>query len=190
MRILFFILSVILLSSCSALQKDVIIIDEPNHESKSNLLTEPLIKEDCIVFPYDNSNTPCNLLGWQSFTYQSLTHTKKAHQAALLLLGNEPGVAYKQLILLSNKHETLEVRSRAKAAMFNISKTNLNNFGHFFYMLAIYNEHDLLNEKSALQLKAELKKVNKKNIKLTNELNNAQSKIEAIMDIEKNLNTN
>ena len=190
MRILFFLLSVILLSSCSVLQKDVIAIDEPNHESKSSLLTKPLIKEDCIVFPYDNSSTPCNLLGWQSFAYQSLTHTKKAHQAALLLLGSEPGVAYKQLILLSNNHEALEVRSRATAAMFNLSKTNLNNFGHFFHMLAIYNEHDLINEKSVLQLRSELKRINKKNVKLTNELNNAQSKIEAIMDIEKNLNTN
>ena len=184
MRILFFVLSVVLLSSCSALQREV-----TGEDPKANLLNEPSF-ENCETFPYDDSESPCNLLGWQSFAYQSLTQTPKEHKMALFLSENTPGAMYKELILLSNDNETFETRTLATAAMFTLSKNHLNSFGHFFYMLAVFTEHDLNNEKDVTYLKSKLKKLTNKNTKLKTELNNAQSKIQAIIDIEKNINTN
>lgn len=184
MRILFFVLSIVLLSSCSYLQRENV-----GAEAQSKQLEAPLL-ENCETFPYDDSDTPCNLLGWQSFAYQSLTQSREEHKKALRMLENSPGAAYKKLILLSNNNEKLTTRSQATEAMFKLSKNHLNNFGHFFYMLALYTKHDLTNEKNVISLKSKLKKLSSKNSKLKTELNNAQSKIQAIIDIEKNINTN
>ena len=184
MRILFFVLSVVLLSSCSALQREF-----AGEDQKANQLNEPSYK-NCETFPYDDSESPCNLLGWQSFAYQSLTQTPKEHKTALVQLENTPGAKYKELILLSNHNETYETRTQATAAMLTLSKKHLNSFGHFFYLLTVYTEHDINNEKDVIYLKSKLKKETSKNNKLKTELNNAQSKIQAIIDIEKNINTN
>lgn len=165
-----------------------LMIDKPISELKASLPIAPEKKESCIIFPYDNSNSPCNLLGWQSFAYQSLTHTKREHQVALLS-SSQLSSYYKQLILMSHHFEEREVRAQAVTAMFNISRAYSDSFGHFFYILATYTEQHLINENNAEQLKSKLKKTNKKNAQLASELKDAQSKIQAIMDIEKNLKT-
>lgn len=184
MRILLFVLSVFLLPACSYLDREGM-----TSEANAAHSNEPSL-ENCNAFPYDTSDTPCNLLGWQSFAYQALTQTPKEHKTALLLLENSLGAEYKKLILLSNDNETFATRTQASKQMFKLSKTHLNSFGHFFYMLAVYTEHALTNEKSTMDLKAKLKKSSNKNAKLKTELSNAQSKIQAIIDIEKNINTN
>lgn len=185
MRILLFVFFVFLLLSCRSLPKETTIV-----EPKPIILNEPLVKKECTTFPYDESDTPCNLLGWQLFAYQSLMHTKKEHQAALILSVNNNYSSNKKLILRISAHEKIEVRTQATSAMLALSKRHLNNFGHFFHMLAIYSEHELRNVKKVKGLKVELTKIKNKNIKLKKELDTAQSKIQAIMDIEKNIKAN
>ncbi|TEW44294.1 hypothetical protein [Psychromonas algicola] len=184
MRILFFVLSAFLLSACS----------QQGFTSVFNSLTgnfsESSLKDECEVFPYDNSDSACNLYGWQTFAYQSLAHTKAEHQQALTALGELNGDTYKRLILLSQHHETVNVRLKATDTLFAIAKANDNSFGHFFYILATHNKQDLVNKKNAIYLNAKLKKQTQTSAKLKAELISAQAKIEAIMDIEKTLNTN
>ena len=184
MRILFFVLSAFLLSACS----------QQGFTSVFNNLTgnfsESTLKEQCEEFPFDNSDTACNLYGWQTFAYQSLSQNEAQHQRALTGLNSLKGDSYKRLILLSQHHEAVNVRLKATDALFAIAKINDNSFGHFFYILATHNKQDLVNKKEAIYLNAKLKKQTQTSAKLKAELSSTQAKIEAIMDIEKTLNTN
>ena len=182
MRILFFVLSIFLLSACSH-QQFTSVIDH----FKGSLSPDTLEEECDETFSYDNSGSPCNIYGWQLFVYQSLAQTQEAHDQTLLNLGNNPGDTYKRLILLSHHHEPLNVRIEATDALLNIAKANSNSFGHFFYIIATYNKQDLAHQKEAVYSQDKLKQ---KNTKLKRELNKTKAKIQAIMDIEKNLNTN
>jgi hypothetical protein len=144
----------------------------------------------CPIFPYDNSDRPCNLVGWQQFAYQAMKASESEHRAALLLLSNTQEDTYKTLIIESSIYEPDDVRQQAIAAMFKISEENINHFGHFFYLLATYNHTRLLNEKKIIRVERQLKTQINKNTKLKKQLADTQAKIQAIMDIEQDLNTN
>ena len=184
MRILFLILSVLLLSSCSQQGFTSVFNHLKGDASASSLESE------CIEFPFDETSTGCNLYGWQRFAYEALKQTKSDHENALAHLGAENADAYKRLILLSQPHEAINVRLQATETMLAIAETNNNSFGHFFYMLATHNKQDLSNKKEMIYLNTKLKKQIQMNAQLKAELASTQAKIEAIMDIEKTLNTN
>ena len=129
-------------------------------------------------------------MGWQQFAYQVLRASETEHKAALLFLTNTHEDTYKKLIIESSVYESDDVRQAAIAAMFKISEEHINHFGHFFYLLATYNHTRLLNEKKAVLAEKKLKNQINKNTKLKKQLNDAQAKIQAIMDIEQHLNTN
>lgn len=177
MKILLLILSSFLLSACS-------------QQGLNAIFSASSLESKCDYFPYDDTDTACNLYGWQTFSYDSLKHNKQQHQQALMDLTTTIDDSYKRLILLSQHHETVNVRLKATDAMFAIAKANDNSFGHFFYILATHNKQDLVNKKNAIYLNAKLKKQTQTSAKLKAELVSTQAKIEAIMDIEKTLNTN
>lgn len=210
MKKLFCVLSIFLLSSCSNVQFPLL-IDGSSSQNKE------ILKGSCGVYPYDTSEAPCNIFGWQSFIFYSLSHTKEEHDAALLSLRKAPYDRFKRLILLSDQYEPLDVRIRSTDAIFNVSRQYLNRFGELFFIIATYQKNDLLNQQnaielkaklkkisenntklkeetlnkqSAIELKAELKKISEKNTKLEEELTATEAKIQAIMEIEENLNTN
>lgn len=184
MRILFLILSVFLLSSCS--QQGVTSVF--NHLKGG--VSASSLESKCTEFSFDESSTECNLYGWQHFAYEALKQTKSEHENALTHLGAKSADAYKRLILLSQPHETINVRLQATETMLAIAEANNNSFGHFFYILATHNKQDLSSKKEIIYLNTKLTKQTQMNTQLKVELASTQAKIEAIMDIEKTLNTN
>ena len=181
MRILFFVLSIILLPACTLTQPATDTAEPRSQE------TTTVLSGECDTFPYDESNTPCNQLGWMTFASHSLKQNKAEHKLALV---ETQGNKYKELILKSSYHESLKTRTEATDALLKIAKTKTGNFADLFYLLATYSKHTLLNKRNVANLKAKLKVANKNNTALQTQLNETQAKIEAIMDIEKNLNTN
>tara|TARA_R110001583_G_scaffold21088_1_gene80255 strand:- start:22334 stop:22876 length:543 start_codon:yes stop_codon:yes gene_type:complete len=179
-RILFFVASLVLLSAC--------VHDNGMHDVDKVVLTEKPLT--CLVFTYDNSDLPCNLLGWQIFAYQALKANEEDHKSALLSLTHASENTYKKLILESSAFEPDAVREQAIQAMFRISEENINHFGHFFYLLATYQHTHLLDKQNAILAEKKLKIQIKKNAQLKKQLNDAQAKIQAIMDIEQDLKTN
>jgi len=159
-------------------------------QTEKNNLSSLALEASCITYPYDNSEDECNLYGWQKFVNESLTHTKKEHDMALLEIEKDLENDYKRLILLSHYYENINIRAQATDDMIKVSQENLNSFGQFLSILATYNQRDIDHQRSRLTLQARLKKSAKKNANLKSELNQTQLKIQAIMDIEKNLSTN
>jgi len=184
-RILVFTLTFVLLSGCSYQKLNSMMLN-----FQGGLSSDTLDAECDDAFNYDNSDSPCNLYGWQRFVHQSLKQTKEAHDQALFELGNSLGDTYKRLILLSQPHEPLNVRIEATEAILNVGKANTNSFGQFFYIIATYNEQNIAHQKEALYAENKLNKLAQKNTRLKKELEKTQAKIQAIMDIEKTLNTN
>lgn len=177
MKRLIVISALLLLSACSQLRLSV----------NSGVPTQ---QKYCTHFPYDDSQTSCNLLGWQAFAYQSLTYTQAEHEAALYALGNGAENRYKRLILLSTYHETDAVREVAIDALLKIAEDKLGRFSQLFTIIANLQKTALENQKTTKDLQAKLKKMTKKNTALTSQLADTKAKIQAIMDIEKNLSTN
>jgi len=186
-KLLFFILSLFLVAACTHLQPLLLL---NNSESDTNLSPSEILRERCDGYAYDNTDEPCNLIGWQEFVYQSLLQTKAQHAETLNKLGNTHGDVYKRLILLSMRYESLEVRNHAKDVMLNVSAENPNGFGHFFYSLAHLLEQQVTAEHTVVDLQKSLKSTAQKNTKLKAELADTKAKIQAIMEIEKNLNAN
>lgn len=177
MKRLIVISAILFLSACSQLRLSVI-------------SSEPTQQEYCTNFPYDDSQSSCNLLGWQAFAYQSITYTQAEHEAALYALGNGPENRYKRLILLSTYHETDIVRKLAIQTLLKIAEDKLDRFSQLFTIIANHQKTELDNQNTTKNLQAKLKQVTKKNIALTSQLADTKAKIQAIMDIEKNLSTN
>ena len=188
MKILFFILSIFLLSACSQLQ--FILSSDKANSQRTAANTKERLHRGCNYYPYDNSDTPCNLFGWQAFVYQSLSQTQEEHHAALLSLGTSQGDKYKQFILLADHYESDAVRTQAIDAIYDISSENNNSFGYFFNIIATLQKHELLNKKKAADLQTELTKSSQQNSALKAQLADTQAKIQAIMEIEENLKTN
>jgi len=183
-RILFACLSVVLLSACSQLQ-----FTSMFGHVKNPILSHPL-SEQCELLPYDNTESVCNLYGWQSFAYHSLLQTKAEQQYILSQLGSDFAATNKRLILLTHSFQKLDVRQHAAETMLEVAKQNNNAFGQFFYLLANHTMQAIQSQKSAQTLEFKVKELMQKNRVLSVELKNSQEKIEAIMDIEKKLNTN
>lgn len=187
MKLLFFILSLFLVAACSHLQP---MLDINTSTTETTISPSELLQDSCDGYTYDNSDVPCNLVGWQEFVYKSLLQSKEEHNKTLSLLGNTQEDVYKRLILLSMPYESLEVRNHAKDVMLNLASENANGFGHFFYTLAHLLEQQVIAEHTVIDVQASLKSALKKNTKLTAELADTKAKIQAIMEIEKNLNAN
>lgn len=188
MKILFFILSIFILSACSHLQF-ISMHDKASSQQMDDKSKLPLHR-GCGYYPFDNSDSPCNLFGWQTFVYTSLSQTKKEHNATLLSLGTSQRDEYKRSVLLANHNESFAVRAQAIEALFAVSSKNDNSFGYFFYILATLQKQALFSEQNSVAVDVELKKSVQKNAKLKAELADTQAKIQAIMEIEKNLKTN
>lgn len=183
MRVLFYIVLSILLAACAAPKHK-----QPVQESNVSRTVKPVvIKEECNHFPYDHSDSPCNIKGWMEYAYQSLMHSEEEHQRAFAFKANEDGVQYKRLILLTSHYETDKTRQQALQLMQEFASRYANSFGHFLQIQAAYTEQDLAKKKEAIKLQAELKKSAKKNRELQKSLSDAQSKIQALLDIEKDL---
>lgn len=181
MKILFSFLCIFLLSSCTHFQ----FLFGPSDRNRVETLLG-----DCDSYPYDNSDDACNIFGWQTYVHQSLLLTKEEHDAALFSLGTTSTDKYKKLILLGDHCETSDIRTQAIDDMFEVSSANPNSFGLFFEILASFQKNDLLNEQNATNLQAELNEMSQKNSHLKAELATTKAKIQAIMEIEKNLKTN
>jgi hypothetical protein len=183
-KILFFVLSAVLLSSCSHAQ-----FDTAFKGFKKNLSVDG-IESECQTLPYDNSDSACNIYGWQAYAYQSLLKTQPEYEQALNALGHEEGSTYKRLILLTHRFQQHNIRHEAALAMFDLAKVNPNSFGQFFYLIASYTEQDLKVISEANYSQEQLEIVTRNNAKLKTELTIMQTKIQGLMDIEKKLNTN
>lgn len=188
MKRLFAVLPLLLLTACSHLP--FLPVTDIHSAETEKTSTEESLKGGCDYYAYDNSETACNLLGWQAFVQQSLSQSQEAHNAALLALGSEQGDKFKRMILLSNNYEVLDVRMRATKTMLAVSQQNLNGFGSFFYIIATFQNNEIQSQDKAIKLQAELKKMTQENAKLGARLTETEAKIQAIMDIEKNLKTN
>jgi hypothetical protein len=184
---LFFILSLFSVAACTQLQP-VFHVDTPIIDP--NTSSAELLRDSCDGYSYDNTDRPCNLVGWQEFVFESLLQSKEDHEKSLNLLGNTQEDVYKRLILLSMRYESLEVRNKAKDVMLNVSSENVNGFGRFFYSLAHLLEQQITTEHTVIDLQKSLKSSAQKNTKLKAELADTKAKIQAIMEIEKNLNAN
>jgi len=169
--------AILFLSACSQLRLSVISSD-------------PTQQEYCTNIPYDDSQSSCNLLGWQAFSYQSITYTQAEHEAELYALGNGSENRYKRLILLSTYHERDAVRKLAIEALLKIAEDKLGRFGNLLTIIANHQKTALDNQNTTKDLRAKLKQITTKNITLTSQLADTKAKIQAIMDIEKNLSTN
>lgn len=184
MRLLLFIVSALFLTACS----------QQHFSSAWGSLTdgfsEPSLQQLCDEFPYDDSDTACNLYGWQHFAYQTALHTQSQHQQALMHLGATSGDSYKRLILLSQPQEALNVRLKATQSMLAIASKKDNSFGQFFFLLANHYQQDVDNKRQLIYLNADLKSQKAENKSLQQALIKNKAKIQAIMDIEENLNTN
>ena len=188
MKILFFILSIFLLSACSQLHS--LFSWDNTNSSRTMANSKERLQGECNYYPYNNSDTPCNLFGWQAFVYQTLSQTKEEHDASLLSLGTTQEDEYKQFILLAEHYESDAVRTQAIAALFDISAENNNSFGYFFNIIATLQKNELLNKQKVADLQIKLKNSSQQNSTLKVKLADTQAKIQAIMDIEKNLKTN
>ena len=187
MKLLFFILSLFWITACTQMQP-FFHVDTPTTDTNSS--SSELLRDSCDGYAFDNSDLPCNLVGWQEFFYKSLLQSKEEHDNTLSLLGNTQEDVYKRLILLSMRHESLEVRNNAKDVMLKVSSENANGFGRFFYTLAHLLEQQVTTEHTVIDLQKSLKSSSQKNAKLKAELADTKAKIQAIMEIEKNLNAN
>lgn len=180
MRIVLFTACLFLLPSCAYL----------NEKLQTESIEENPSLMSCDVFPYDESDEPCNLIGWQEFASQVLNATEVQHRSTLLLLVGNFDNQYKQVILRSSPFEPDDIRQQAIEKMFQISSEFHNDFGQLFYLLATYNHIDLLNKQNIAHLEKKLKVQINHNAKLKKQLKDAQAKIQAIMDIEQDLKTN
>ena len=75
-RIVLFTACLFLLPSCAYL----------NEKLQTESIEENPSLMSCDVFPYDESDEPCNLIGWQEFASQVLSATEVQHRSTLLLL--------------------------------------------------------------------------------------------------------
>ncbi|WP_413700454.1 hypothetical protein ACLKMH_00730 [Psychromonas sp. KJ10-10] len=180
MRILLSTACLFLLSSCAY---------QPGKLETDSVEENPSLMS-CEVFPYDESDEPCNLVGWQAFAYQVLNATEEEHRGAFLLLMGKMDNHYKQIILRSSHFEPDDIRQQAIEKMFQISSEYNNGFGQLFYLLATYSNVDHLNKQKIVQVEKKLKVQTSNNVKLKKQLKDTQAKIQAIMDIEQDLNTN
>jgi len=184
MRLFFFVVSTLLLAGCS----------QQHFSSTWGHLTGGFsgtsLGETCEHFPYDDSDTACNLYGWQVFAYQATRDTATQHQQALTQLGATTSDNYKRLILLSQPQETLNIRLKALQSIQVIASTKENSFGNLLLLLTHYYQQDVDNKKQLIYLNAHLKSQKTETKALQQALKNNKAKIQAIMDIEENLNTN
>lgn len=190
MKYLFILLPFMFMTSCGLNPAKGGDEQMANTDSTSqSLVAAPCIPKEvthCDELPFDMTGSACDILGWQSYIYE----LELSPQNAL----NYPVVkSYKtskviSLIDIVYSDAPLLIRQNAASELIQYSHQYNNAFGDFLYLLAS-NKQDQSNLEQKLgRLKKELAEEKAVNGDLKNQLAEANKKIEAIMEIEQNLN--
>jgi hypothetical protein len=170
------------------------LIDEStlwNEEVSNETKVEPLMVDntDCLAYPLDLTGNACNVLAWQSYMATLLFLSELERQQQLSFLTNDEIDTLKKALLLTHTNEVLAVRKD------NINKLEQMVSNYPFPLDQLLLTH-LVFHKNILdqseQLSLTIQSLNNVKTELTEtkvELQKAQKKIDAITNIEQQLNS-
>jgi len=189
---LIFICVSALLLSCS--NKDVIPVVEMESKPVVPVVyvqATPEITEikDCQSTTLSLSSEACTVLAWQVYVQNIMMLDAAQRKAALLNLGSDDVDQLKRVFLLSHPEEDLLIKEESNRQLFNTARVTPSSLSNFITLIATYNERTLQQERNEKLTERKIKILSAEKRVLADKLALSQKKIQAITDIEQQLNS-
>jgi len=110
-------------------------------------------------------------------------------KAALLNLGSDDVDQLKRVFLLSHPEEDLLIKEESNRQLFNTARVTPSSLSNFITLIATYNERTLQQERNEKLTERKIKILSAEKRVLADKLALSQKKIQAITDIEQQLNS-